>query len=60
MRGRTGFAMVRFQDLDEDADSNEAHPPLHLHQLSIQPVIGDDSRPNPNLNTFTATLSCYP
>lgn len=54
--------MVRYQDLDEDADSNEAHPPLelHLHQLAILPTIGDDSRPNPNLNTLTAALSCYP
>jgi hypothetical protein len=60
--------MVVLVDLDDDEPSYEDHSgllkakPLH-HSLAedVQsvPVVGDE-RPNPNINGFSAALSCYP
>ncbi|GIZ42542.1 hypothetical protein CKM354_000580400 [Cercospora kikuchii] len=49
--------MVRILDLDGECD-NDTQPPLPQH--AVVATVGDDSRHNPNLNTFTSALSCYP
>jgi hypothetical protein len=49
--------MVRLVNLDEEGDS-EAGLPNHRFRDELTTV--DDNRPNPNLNLFTAALSCYP
>lgn len=57
---RATVAMVRMLDLDEDADS-EAHPHVGYQHAIVSAVApNDDERHNPNVNSFTAALSCYP
>lgn len=57
--------MVVLVDLD-DADDAQAHL-VHRFAPTSTPspahaggVKGDDKRPNPNINGFSAALSCYP
>lgn len=63
------MAVVFDLDLDDDAPSPHAShapdlpfvKPLH-HSLTLPtPAAAEDSsRPNPNVNGFSAALSCYP
>ncbi|KXS93334.1 hypothetical protein AC579_447, partial [Pseudocercospora musae] len=55
---RAGCAMVRFVDLEEDADLRAG--PLSNLNPDLESAIEEDSRPNPNLSNFSAALSCYP
>lgn len=54
--------MVRLVNLDGEGDS-EAGPP-NYPTLDLLAIADEDDayepRPNPNLNPFTAALSCYP
>ncbi|KAI5359659.1 Putative Zinc finger, FYVE/PHD-type [Septoria linicola] len=52
--------MVRMLDLEEDADS-DSHPPLRYQHAIVSAVaLNGSERHNPNVNSFTAALSCYP
>jgi hypothetical protein len=57
--------MVVLVDLDDDEPPHENKllnvKPLH-HSLTeeVQSVSVVDERPNPNINGFSAALSCYP
>lgn len=53
--------MARLVNLDEDGDS-EAGPPNYpiLDVLAIADEPAHEPRPDPNLSSFTAALSCYP
>jgi hypothetical protein len=62
--------------VDLDGEPPEAHPPDAAGYLSVKPLHHslasiaadrqddadslDDARPNPNVNGFSAALSCYP
>ncbi|KJY02497.1 hypothetical protein TI39_contig48g00009 [Zymoseptoria brevis] len=50
--------MARLMSLEDDADSEDVPPNLQVHDAILTTV--DAPRPNPNLNLFTAALSCYP
>lgn len=65
--------MVVFLDLDDEThDETHFHPAWHrlsealprsndeLSRDNLVDKLNDTERPNPNLNGFSAALSCYP
>lgn len=52
--------MVVYLDLDEDDGSQSQWRSKSVVTENGEPAIDSGERPNPNINSFSAALGCYP